>query len=132
MISDVIEALGDTKRNMESGVFDFTKDGKCVGCGMCCSDFLPISSKEIKQIKWHIQKNHIKEQRHNFPVLGIDLTCPFLDDSQEKSKCTIYEVRPEVCRSFVCNDPHGAQKNKKLLHKKYRPVDMREVFFGEK
>ena len=53
-----------------------------------------------------------------------------VDDSKEKEKCLIYPVRPEICRDFVCNNPNGAIKNKKLMHKKYAAVDMREIFFG--
>lgn len=118
---------------MNNGLYDYTKDGKCTGCGACCSTLLPVSGKEIKEIRRYIKKNHIQEQQHNYPVknLGLDLTCPFLNDSKKNNKCEIYPVRPEICRSFMCNDPHGAQKNKKLLHKKYEPVDMRELFFGD-
>lgn len=129
----MIGTLSEAFRNMENGLYDYTKDGKCTGCGACCSTLLPVSGKEIKEIKRHIKKNHVQEQKHNYPAknLGFDLTCPFLNDSKKNNKCEIYPVRPEICRSFMCNDPHGARKNKKLLHKKYSPVDMRQVFFGD-
>lgn len=114
-----------------NGVLDFTKDGKCSGCGQCCSNYLPISSKEIKEIKRYVKNRHITEQKHNYPsVVAFDLTCPFLDDSKEKEKCLIYPVRSEICRDFVCNNPNEAIKNKKLMYKKYAAVDMREIFFG--
>lgn len=122
----MIGTLEEVCRNMNNGLYDFTQNGKCTGCGSCCSDLLPVSGKEIKEIKRYIKKNHIQEQKHTF-----DLTCPFLNDSKSKDKCTIYQVRPEICRSFICNDPHGAQKNKKLLYKKYEAIDMREMFFGD-
>lgn len=128
----MIGTLEEVCRNMNNGLYDFTRNGKCTGCGACCSSLLPISGKEIKEIRRYIKKNHIKEQKHNYPsTVTFDLTCPFLDDSKNKDKCTIYQVRPEICRSFICNDPHGAQKSKKLLHKKYEPIDMREMFFGD-
>ena len=129
----MVGTLAEAFKNMENGLYDYTEDGKCVRCGACCSTLLPVSGKEIKEIRRYIKKNHIQEQQHNYLVknLGLDLTCPFLNDSKRNNKCEIYPVRPEICRSFMCNDPHGARQNKKLLHKKYEPVDMRELFFGD-
>lgn len=128
----MIGKLEEFRENMNNGLYDYTKDGKCTGCGACCSTLLPISGKEIKEIRRYVKKHHITEQKHNYPaVVGFDFTCPFLDESKTKDKCLIYAVRPEICRSFVCNDPRGAQKNKKLLRKKYEAVDMRETFFGD-
>lgn len=127
----MIGTLEQVHRYMNNGLYDFTNDGKCSGCGQCCSNYLPISSKEIKEIKRYVKKHHITEQKHNYPsVVAFDLTCPFLDDSKAKDKCLIYSARPEICRSFVCNDPNGASKNKKLMHKKYTAINMRETFFG--
>ena len=51
MSSSVIETIKEVVSNMNSGLYDFTVDGKCSECGSCCSNFIPISSKEIKQIK---------------------------------------------------------------------------------
>lgn len=128
-MNSMIGTIGEVVENMKNGLYDFTVDGKCSGCGACCSNFLPLSAKEIKNIKWYIRKHHIKENRHNFAASMEDLTCPFLMDDKAKEKCAIYPVRPEICRNFVCNDPQGARKSKDLLHKEYKPVDMREIFF---
>lgn len=49
-------------KDMEHGVYDFTKDGKCSSCGSCCSRYLPISEKELKTIKRYVKKHHIKPQ----------------------------------------------------------------------
>lgn len=129
----MVGTLAEAFKNMENGLYDYTENGKCVGCGACCSAMLPVSGKEIKGIRRYIKKNHIQEQQHNYPVKNhaLDLTCPFLNDSKRNNKCEIYPVRPEVCRSFMCNDPNGARRSKKLLHKKYEPVDMRKLFFGD-
>lgn len=51
MSSSVIGTIKEVVSNMNSGLYDFTVDGKCSECGSCCSRLLPISSKEIKQIK---------------------------------------------------------------------------------
>lgn len=129
MIATLQQALDD----MEHGVYDFTKDGKCTGCSQCCSRFLPLSEREIKDIKRYIAKHHIKECRHGAPLANNleDWTCPFLDDTKPKDKCTIYQVRPQICRAFVCNQPPSkVRANKELFWRTRKPVDMREEFFG--
>ena len=57
----MIGTLEEVMKDMKCGVFEFTKDGKCSGCGQCCSNYLPISSKEIKEIKRYVKKHHITE-----------------------------------------------------------------------
>lgn len=130
----MIGTLQQVFEDMERGVYDFTKDGKCSGCGQCCSAYIPLSSSEIKEIKRYIKKHHIREQKHFAPTMTptLDLTCPFLDDSKEKDKCTIYSVRPQICRCFICSKPPSKVKeNKELFWRTRKPCDMRETFFGE-
>lgn len=111
-------------------VKDFTKGGKCSNCGECCSNCLPLSEAEIKRIHAYIKKHNIKEQRHNYMV-GVDMTCPFRDNANKK--CLIYEIRPAICRSFMCNHTHEDIMNAKLdIHKINRAVFMRAEFFGNK
>jgi len=119
---------------METGVYDFTDNGKCKQCGACCGSILPLSNAEIMKIRNYITKHGIKEQKKCIPftIPIFDLTCPFLDDSKDKEKCKIYPVRPQICRSFSCN-PNERHKGDKILYEnldKYKSVDMREVFFG--
>lgn len=97
--------LEDLRRDMEHGVYDFTENGECVGCGKCCSNLLPMTKGEVAKIHDYIKKNGIKKQRHLIPLANsaIDMTCPFLDNSKSKDKCVIYEARPAVCREFICN-----------------------------
>lgn len=122
----------DTMREHEKhGPYDFTVNGECSGCGQCCSNFLPVASHEIKAIKRYVEKHGIKEQSNCFPVSTglLDLTCPFRSESERV--CLIYPVRPEICRSFKCDhDKSEVMKNKKLLHKRYKAIDMRSEFFG--
>ena len=95
-------------KDMEHGVYDFTKDGKCSQCGACCSDLLPISENEYRRIKRYIKKHNIKEQKHTAPAVlveqpKLDLTCPFLNENKKTEKCVIYPCRPAICRCFVCD-----------------------------
>lgn len=119
--------------DMEHGVYNYTKDGKCSGCGQCCSNFLPLSTKEIKEIQRYVEKYRIQEHRHFAPTANptLDWTCPFLDDAKAKDKCTIYAVRPQICRAFQCNQPPSkVRANKQLFWRARTPVDMRKTFFG--
>ena len=105
-----------------------TVNGECSNCGACCSDFLPMSDEEVKRIKRYIKKHGIKEQRHNF-VDGLDFTCPFRDDANKK--CLVYEVRPAICRQFMCNHTQeDIMKAKFDFHRINRVVVMRSEFFG--
>ena len=109
-------------------ITDFTCKGKCSNCGQCCSNLLPLSDMEIKQIKQYVKKHNIKEQRHNVMV-GVDMTCPFRDDANKK--CLIYEIRPKICRQFMCNHTkEDIMAWKRDFHKKFNPVFMRNEFFG--
>ena len=113
-----------------ASVKDFTDNGKCSNCGQCCSNLLPLSNREIKNIKAYIKKHKIKEQRHN-GMTGVDMTCPFRDEANKK--CLIYEIRPAICRQFMCNHTQAdIMKAKVDLHRINNIVFMRAEFFGNK
>ena len=117
-------------RDMKNGVYDFTEDGKCSSCGSCCGRYLPISEKELKEIKRYVKKHHIKPQKHILPTVDatIDFTCPLRNDAEKKCMC--YEVRPQICRSFKCDKPkNDIWATKREFHAKYRVVDMRKEIF---
>ena len=116
--------------DMKSGVMDFTKDGECSQCGQCCSNMLPMSKKECLRIADYIRRKHIGECVHRPPTASPteDYTCPFRDNARKI--CTIYEVRPAICRDFRCDKPRkDIQANKDMYHGKYAVVFMRETFF---
>lgn len=119
-------------KDMKNGVYDFTKDGKCSSCGQCCSNLLPMSTKDVKRIKRYVEKHHIPEQKHNYPmsVETFDLICPFR--SEKEQKCLIYEVRPMICRDFQCNKPKdGIEASKAMYRDKYYVYDVRYTFYGK-
>lgn len=132
MIRTVEQMIND----IDHGVYDFTKDGKCSQCGNCCSDLLWLSEKEIKEIKSYIKKNKIEEQKHTVPAPVsnppiADLTCPFLNMNKKDEKCVIYPVRPLICKCFMCNEPDGAKNHPKLYEERRNLISMRAVFFGD-
>ena len=122
--------LKEAAEEMNSGVYDFTDNGKCTQCGACCSNYLPMTQKEAAVIHRFVKKHDIKEFKHLFPVSNdtFDMTCPFMDDSKQKEKCRIYPVRPEICKQFICS------KEKKPFNghwQQYSVVDMRKEFYGK-
>ena len=128
----MLGTLEEMYEDMKKGVYDFTDNGECIGCGKCCSNYLPLSSKDIKAIRRYINKKHIKECKHIVPAVNIpfDATCPFRSDDEKK--CSIYPVRPAICREFKCDLPSkDIESNKKTLIGKYELYEMRELFYGD-
>lgn len=118
--------------DMPERVTDYTVNGKCSNCGACCSDFLPLSRDEIRRIQAAVEKRHLKEHRDVMSMgKTLDLTCPFRDNV--KKRCDIYDIRPAICREFICND--GEEKiraNKMKYHRLNQVVTLRGFFFGNK
>lgn len=127
--TEMVGIFEDVIKQRERGCFDLTENGKCTACGNCCSNILPMSEREIKEIKLYIKKHKIKEQKHIIApmVNAIDMTCPFLDDSK-KLKCTIYEARPHICRCFICSKHNGAGRED-IPNEKLYVVNVRDTFF---
>ena len=116
--------------DMKAGVMDFTVDGKCSGCGQCCSNYLPVGKHEVENIRRYIKKHGIKEIKRFGPQRDmIDMVCPFRSDIE--GKCLIYPVRPAICRDFQCDKPRkNIEADKAMYHGKFSVVNMRAEFFG--
>ena len=78
-----VQSLGEVREflreSMESEVHDFTQNGECSNCGACCSNALPMTETEIRDIRRYVKRNGIRERKRLLPVNGftLDLTCPF-------------------------------------------------------
>ena len=129
MIAESFEKYVSDFRNE---VFDLTDKGRCKQCGSCCGNILPMTEKEIEVIRRYIKKHNIKECKHIIPLANpfLDMTCPFLNTDKKTEKCTIYSVRPAICRCFICSEPNGALKHKELWRGVRNPVNARETFYG--
>lgn len=66
----------------------------CSKCGKCCRNNLLLSEKEIRFLSEYVITHKIKEKNNT------DF-CPFLDDQH---LCSIYEVRPNICKFYDCLD----------------------------
>lgn len=125
--------LADVLRDMKSGVWDYTEDGKCSQCGKCCSDFLPVGKHELKRIRDYVKKHEIKQRKHCAPFakkIEIDMVCPFRNNDDKR--CEIYPVRPAICRDFRCDKPKkGIWADRAKYESQFSVVSMRETFFRE-
>lgn len=128
-----VSVLEYVRKGMEDNLCNYTKGGKCSGCGNCCSNFLPMSQKEVDAIHRYIRKHDIKECKHLLPVAEpvLDMNCPFLDTDKKSEKCRIYPVRPEICKQFICDNGQRVKHNRKLLGQTRTVIDVRKEFFNE-
>lgn len=125
-------SIEDFKNSYLTGLTDYTDNGKCTGCGECCGRILPLNDTEIKQIKRYVRRNNIKPCTHNAPYakLLFDMTCPFMDNHKSNDKCSIYNVRPAVCKAFKCDsNTYDPDAEYTLLHQSNTIIDMWEEFF---
>lgn len=76
-----------------------TNKNKCSRCGQCCNAWNPITMEEYYKIKDYIQENNIKQAPIKTIKDDIYITCPF----NTPKGCSIYPVRPAVCRKFSCS-----------------------------
>ncbi len=90
--------------------------GNCTRCGNCCAAMLPLTKKEENEIREYIKKNNIEpEFFQNEKELNIQ--CCFYDRTNKK--CKIYDVRPNICKSFKCNkNTIELEKERDIAHKK--------------
>ena len=100
-LSEAHRFIQEFNAERRAGVYNFSKDGHCSGCGACCSDILPMSLPEVNRIrKWVAQHKYVPNTQI-LPMMTAtyDMTCPFLN---KQKKCDIYEIRPAVCKLFHC------------------------------
>ena len=121
------ETLQQFWEDCKRGVYNFTDNGKCTCCGECCTALLPMTKKELKTIQRYVKKRHIRIEKHD--GCDLDLICPFRDNGRKI--CTVYEVRPTICRDFKCNKPQKKiddTKERFSYDGRFRAYNLREIF----
>lgn len=117
-------------------VINQTCNGKCSRCGQCCNAWNPITLSEYFIIKEYITENNIKPSLCRPEGNNLYITCPF----NTGHECSIYEVRPEVCKQFSCHLPEDIiDKNRTYFDSRadingnhrdrFIPFDL--LFFGD-
>lgn len=94
-----------TPETLSSNVVNLCNpDGTCSRCGNCCSDLIPLLPSDIKRIRCHLKTHPMEPVLHGYHEAQteylVDLMCPFLND--ETHACDIYDVRPAICRTYLC------------------------------
>lgn len=91
----------------EKNIIDY-KNPSCNNCIDCCGALSVVSNEEFKKInkqlkspRWKSQLEGAKNRYRKRAAIKeyTDLRCPF----QNNNRCTIYEIRPKVCREFHCS-----------------------------
>lgn len=112
---------------------NYCKNGVCSNCGECCSDILHLDEEEIQRIDEYMKEHKITPAPYREIDNGketLDTGCPFRNNVMKL--CTIYPVRPEICRIFKCNrSAKEAAKVRDLNNYNKLPRSMRLVFFNE-
>ena len=109
-------------RNIVEGnvkIADNSICGNCSKCGECCTNFLPVTQKEINEIQKYVIENKIRPQTQIL-VMQNRLSCPYYDGK----KCLVYEVRPLICKEFYCYKKVNIESAKKLTAEKRITVNM--------
>ena len=84
---------------------DLTKDGKCSRCGGCCASVLPLGEADIERLKSFAAMTGFDPRLPDGRDV-IYMHCPFMVTNMltgEKA-CAAYDVRPDVCRVFICSN----------------------------
>lgn len=82
------------------------ENGNCNGCKDCCTLITPVLSEEFIFLKKKLKKKHLRQYLKNQlsvkseDISGLDISCFFHIDG----KCSIYNVRPIVCKKFHCRE----------------------------
>jgi len=88
---------------------------ECKTCkDKCCNhfNFISVNDNEIKRIAMRIRTDHRKfKQKYCHPDKKygfiLNAPCPFF----KNDKCSIYDARPQDCKSYDCRKEQEVKKN---------------------
>ena len=133
-------SLTDCTKHMTSAevcdIKDFTENGNCSRCGGCCSVLLPITQTELDLLKKYVKKHGITRQNHETGAekgITVDAVCPLLQYEGEYTTCLAEEVKPYVCRQYLCNmsEDDINKKTEGMKLEQYRLCHLGEELFPE-
>ena len=97
------------RSGVRNQIVDNTCNGNCSRCGDCCGLFVPFNDDDVTNIKQYVKKYNIKPfDRIDRATGAFKAHCCFYDEVNKV--CTIYEVRPYVCRDFICSRKNWKEK----------------------
>ncbi len=100
-ISKTLKTIDETV--LQKKVAQVTEKVDCTLCANCCKKLIPgFNDEDINRISTHLQitrkeflKKYLKKNSEKEYEMK-QAPCLFLKDN----KCSIYEIRPEVCRKY--------------------------------
>ena len=109
-------------KNIAEGNVKITDNSACENCskcGECCTNFLPVTQKEIDEIQRYVTENNIRPQKQML-IMQNRLSCPYYNGK----KCLVYEARPLICKEFYCYKKVNMESARKLTAEKRTTVNM--------
>jgi len=70
---------------------------KCQRCGNCCKFKVELTAEDIKRITKAGKKDFIVNDKYMKREKGY---CKFLKFENGKARCTIQEIKPEICNKW--------------------------------
>lgn len=122
MVSKSIIEIINELISKEYKPIDMSCNRKCSKCGECCSNFLPVTQKEVDIIQKYVIENNIKPQK-NMLVMEQKMMCPYFSGKE----CLIYEVRPKICKMFYCYKNPTIKEGQEFVKEEHIPVNMWEI-----
>ena len=84
LVKTTIEEILKTVLSGTAKITDNSICGQCSKCGECCTNFLPVTQKEVETIQDYVIANKIRPQKQML-VMQNRLTCPYYNGK----KCLI-------------------------------------------
>ena len=103
---EIIRKIKEDKIKMGKIQEEILSFFKCHRCGFCCRNIpVQLKEEEIKNISAYLrisEQEFVKRylDKNKLPTLYLRTPCPFF----EFYRCTIYPVRPSVCRTYPFNE----------------------------
>ena len=92
------------KKRYHGILLDAPRDGdeRCQNCGgLCCKSFaaVEVTWDEYERLR-ALGATRLQLSLYGAHRLEIDYACEFLVEG----RCSIYDVRPDICRRFFCTE----------------------------
>lgn len=95
-----------------------SKNFNCTNCGICCS-IVPITEHEFQKIKRFVKNKMTLQQIYRLKNQErTPLQCIFFDN--EKRICSVYPVRPDICKMYGFYKGMECHENPELATKDRR------------
>lgn len=104
-------------------------ENSCLRCGRCCEQF-PMTDEQILKItEYLLSHEEVMHLLRSTPeILGIGMkVCPFLRGKAGNTFCSIYPVRPEICKVFATPGIKGAECPNNTICEEYTIHEAEEM-----